>query len=550
MQTIHNIRSITSMPHNPRVRSFLADQTNEGDLQIPKDNFSLADTHPPKSIRRASSFQLGHSRLSSSSTTASDENDSIYNASAAASGLDLSMTDNDPSKVSHQPEGISTSPHGSIFPLDESLLGWLDLQRPRTSTTRPLSPKSHSKWPAKQLDTITEQRSIPTLGKSASTSTLPRQASRPSVHVRLPEGSLPEEVPKSQLRNPRESRNTLSETRVKAYEKESSPGTLTPYHRRSFSLNDLDCLPRLRSRWRRSHDKPSSQSSSSSSGSFNCSSIFRDLCSFPASPVQPIHPPPIRVKTPPGVPSFGSKEAVSLVNRNRIRRRRSNNPTIRETSFTDIPSNTNNPLLTTSETQQPSSSTPTTCPSRTARFLNLLAFASPESYTVPTVAPLPPESLRASDGTTVRGRFHSRQSGHGIGGGGPSWQGLESHPFHAASTAEVSSGEAEARASNEAAAGRTSWEPTGNSEEPVMTGAIQEFLNVGGGRAAVEDVGERLREEATAEQERGRLRRCGRWFCVACCAWDLDDGTGAVAEGSPPQQAGGSGYMAGSRMIY
>lgn len=563
--------------HRPlQQRSFLADQTNESDLQRPKDDPDPMVPQSPKSLRRTNSFQFGHSRISSTSISTSDENESILSAAATATATaaavstpDLSKTTSIPQEVSPLPKSPSSSLYATTYPLDDPLLSWLDLQRPRTSLARLSSPtKPHSRWPIKQLDTITEQRSIATLGQSASRSTLPRQASRPSITARVPEIAVPEHAPGSLPLDFQKSHSPSPVNSIKRPEAETIPQTPKPCHRRSFSLNDLDCLLKFRSS-RRTHDKSSSQSSTSSASSFKCSLLFKDLCFCPASPVRPAHPPPVRVKTPPGLPSFGTKEAARYVNSSRHSRPRSNTPPVSRVSIPDNKSwLTSSPLPTSS---LPISSTPTNVNSRVARLLNLLAFVTPEplslshysapsSSSPPTIAPLPPEALRAADGTSVRGRFSSRRSGHGVGGGGPRWQGLESHPFHRAPTAELSSspgadqeGRVGSQERERERRRRESWEPTGASGEAVMTGAIQDFLEANGSRATVEEVGQRMRrdeeEETRRQKERGWLGRCGRWVCLACCAWNLDDGTGALAGGTA-MYSSGSGYTLGSRMVY
>lgn len=194
-------------------------------------------------------------------------------------------------------------------------------------------------------------------------------------------------------------------------------------------------------------------------------------------------------------------------------------------------------------------------------MLDLLAFSklepvsfsqSPPYSSSRSTAPLPPEVFYASNGTRVRGRFSARHSGHGVGGGGDGWHGIESHPFHHAPVAEADSTEADS--ANEAET-RASWEPVGGPGEPVMTGAIQEFLAAGGGPRSQEGLRERLREEQRKRtEEQGWAHKGYRWFCMACCAWDVDDGSRMferrAAASAAAHGGGSSGYRAESSMTY
>lgn len=71
------------------------------------------------------------------------------------------------------------------------------------------------------------------------------------------------------------------------------------YRRLSLSLNDLDHILKKRGIIRLESQQSSSEASFDSS-----------WC--PAHPLEPIHPPPARINTPPGLPPFGSRQATLL----------------------------------------------------------------------------------------------------------------------------------------------------------------------------------------------------------------------------------------------
>ncbi|KAL9620633.1 MAG: hypothetical protein Q9160_004887 [Pyrenula sp. 1 TL-2023] len=539
------------MRHTLGHRSSLSDQTNESESRPSKEEEPDESLNVPKGLRRTASFQFGHSRVSSSSTNGSEDDGSIYNASATTSEPDLPNTYNDWQSLSTLPTYSPSSQPKEPNPRDDRLFGWLDLQRPRAPEARVTTPsKSHSKWPIKQLETITEQRSIATLGPSTSVSTIPRQASRPSIIAQISAG----EASEGPGQNTPDS-STL-ETPNRQPKLESISEVPKASHRRCFSLNDLDCLPRLPPRRRPSPEK-SSSSSSASDSSLKYASTLRDLCFFPASPARPVRPPPVRVQTPPGLPSFGTREAASYVSPGRRRRARHESPSESHIPTTDINAAAS---LNPTTSQDPPPTPHTDSRSRTHRILDILTFSTPEPvsfsqpppYSSRSTAPLPPEVLYASNGTRIRGRFSARHSGHGVGGGGEGWHGLESHPFHRAPVAEA---EVEVDDSAEEALerGRASWEPRGRPGEPVMTGAIQDFLAAGeaGGPRSEERLRERLREDQRRQREEESWAHKGcRWFCMACCAWDVDDGSRLAERRAAAHGGGSSGYMAGSSMTY
>ncbi|GKZ39551.1 hypothetical protein AbraIFM66950_000532 [Aspergillus brasiliensis] len=132
----------------------------------------------------------------------------------------------------------------------------------------------------------------------------------------------------------------------------------------------------------------------------------------PVSPALPTYPPPVRAPTPPGLPSFGTREAVYYTAQFPVRS-----------------------ATTSGRAQQSSPSPPRRAGRRVADGSNtgsyggmlrrLLSFSSSpppqprrQTYTV----------ARAEDGTAVQGRFPYRQSGHGMNLA----RRLEDHPFHQA----------------------------------------------------------------------------------------------------------------------
>ncbi|EFW21449.1 hypothetical protein D8B26_001648 [Coccidioides posadasii str. Silveira] len=165
------------------------------------------------------------------------------------------------------------------------------------------------------------------------------------------------------------------------------------YGDKVYSLDDLD-IPSFRPKFPFS-SLPAylrrSSRLSSSYGSFSEQPRLSERFS-PVQPLEPIYPPPIRSVTPPGLPSFGTPEAV--------RYRLSSQTT-------------------------PGSGNDVEVEDCTCCFLGLPRFLALSSSSPSRVPGLPAGAIaRADDGTLVRGRFGIRQSGHGVGAGC-----LENHPF-------------------------------------------------------------------------------------------------------------------------
>lgn len=193
----------------------------------------------------------------------------------------------------------------------------------------------------------------------------------------------------------------------------SQPASSSSRRRDAFSLDDLNARVSKRKQTPLHKRLCRHDSSSSSSDALEQSIPLREYRS-PVHPVQPILPPPVRIPTPPGLPSFGSPEAM----RYREQSRHSRGP----------------------RSSSQSSQQPPVAPSHNAGAGNNGSGVPPSrggslrrfflSWAEPQPAPLAPGVVgRAEDGTLVRARFGTRQSGHGIGAG-PGSRGLEAHPFH------------------------------------------------------------------------------------------------------------------------
>lgn len=178
-------------------------------------------------------------------------------------------------------------------------------------------------------------------------------------------------------------------------------------HHKSFSLNDIDCLKPPRARF---HFHDSSSSSEDTP---------RAVCLSEKYPIQPMQPPPARVPTPPGLPTFGTREALEY--RMPPPERRPWVPSWRRSrSGPDPPGNPTGAA----DADETTGSNPSVLSDGLQRILGISRVVNsiPEE---PMRMPLPLYLARANDGTYVRGRFGTRHSAHGIGRGQ-----LDNHPFH------------------------------------------------------------------------------------------------------------------------
>jgi len=354
---------------------------------------SLPETYSvvsERTIRKTRSFQsLRDEWLSSDESLESEKyTDSIYNADPVLSQESLSEHSRNWNTATSQ-----------IVPSSQKLL---------SATLSPRTP--HSQWPAPQLSTIVEQNSIQSLRPSQSAPRLrpsPKKCptvvhSKPSINSLYP--SL----------RPKMSRSVST--------------TTTLYQDRSFSLNDLDTL--LRHTLFRTAEP---HSSSNSDGAVDCTEL-------PQYPLQPHKTPPYRAPTPPGLPSFGSREAQTF---------RLTPPQPRSfwsriwrqlTEADSDQAHATSSMASPPETSPPLSPEIAPAPSSSELFKRTLAMIGMSRVvSVPSTpcanprASLPrgihisttPGSLaQAEDGTFMRGRFYSRGSGHGVGS-----RTLESHPL-------------------------------------------------------------------------------------------------------------------------
>lgn len=367
----------------------------EGD-SLP-ESYSLASE---KTIRKTRSFQsLRDEWLSSDETLGSEKyTDSIYNAERVLSQGSLS----------EHPRSYNAATLESE-PSSQKLL------------CPSLSPRTpHSQWPVPQLSTIIEQNSIQTLRPSQSAPRL-RPSPKKSPNVVHCKASIHSLYPSL---HPRRSRRI--------------PVMATLYKDRSFSVNDLDSM------LNHTVTAPADPHSSSiSDGAIDCTQL-------PQYPLQPLQTPPYRAPTPPGLPSFGSREAQTF---------RLTPPQPRSfwsriwRQSTEV--NSDHTQATTSLASPPAASPPLSpeiapTPPSSELFKRTLAMigmsrvvATPPSVSPNPRAPLPPgihvsatpgSLTQAEDGTLMRGRFYSRASGHGVGN-----RTLESHPLIRRAQSERSS---------------------------------------------------------------------------------------------------------------
>ncbi|KAA8648701.1 uncharacterized protein ATNIH1004_004586 [Aspergillus tanneri] len=128
----------------------------------------------------------------------------------------------------------------------------------------------------------------------------------------------------------------------------------------------------------------------------------------PARPILPRYPPPERSPTPPGLPSFGSPEAIGYSSQFPVRSAINGQPQLHDRR-----------TLNSHHAADASGAR-----SSGGRWRRILSFASPRSTPPPNQSLCP--VARAADGTAVLGRFPYRQGGHSMNVA----RQLEEHPFH------------------------------------------------------------------------------------------------------------------------
>ncbi|RMD44110.1 hypothetical protein DV735_g1013, partial [Chaetothyriales sp. CBS 134920] len=192
---------------------------------------------------------------------------------------------------------------------------------------------------------------------------------------------------------------------------------------RSMSLNDLDY-----------GGNPDSHTRESTFNSCTSTSweALQDAQLGPSYPAKPVNPPVQRMATPPGLPSFGSREAqvIRLIPDRGRRRRRLFSPWLGQNSDE---SDERGPRPVVAEMQECSSSETVLRRLLGASGMSRVVNIPPGGQNGQARARLPRGVVATSefraltiadDGTPVRGRFGHRHSGHGIGA-----RGLDNHPL-------------------------------------------------------------------------------------------------------------------------
>ncbi|RAH43323.1 uncharacterized protein BO95DRAFT_419155 [Aspergillus brunneoviolaceus CBS 621.78] len=133
----------------------------------------------------------------------------------------------------------------------------------------------------------------------------------------------------------------------------------------------------------------------------------------PANPVYPAFPPPIRSPTPPGLPTFGTPEAVNYSSQFQVR-----SATVGDSQNSQAASGSSSRFY-----DGGGASGRTRTASYGDKIRRIFSFTS---STPPQPQQQAPTVARAEDGTAVQGRFPYRQSGHGVG----VVRRMEDHAFH------------------------------------------------------------------------------------------------------------------------
>ncbi|RMZ85191.1 hypothetical protein DV738_g286, partial [Chaetothyriales sp. CBS 135597] len=254
----------------------------------------------------------------------------------------------------------------------------------RLPSRRMSPPLGHSQWPAPLLDTIVEcHGSLYSLQRSASA---PGPRHSPDIQESF---------------EPRHSRR----------------------EQRPLSLSDLDDV-----------GKPDSQHRDSTFNSRTSTSweALQQAQLGPSYPVKPVNPPVPRMATPPGLPSFGTREAqvIRLIPDRSRRRCRLFSPWLGQNSDE---SDERRPRPVVAEMQEHTTSETVLRRLLGASGMSRVVSIPPGGQTGQARARLPRGVVvtsefraltMADDGTAVRGRFGNRHSGHGIGS-----RGINHHPL-------------------------------------------------------------------------------------------------------------------------
>jgi hypothetical protein len=342
-----------------------------------------------------------------SDTDSLPPNDGIHNASPVLSikSVDSKTTPSNEADRGEQTPGTAVSASEPAFHESPTLVTPLAPRSP---------PNGHSQWPDPHLDAIIErQGSTRYLAHTSSVPRLQLSPGKPPTILK-PQNSVHSIEPEHLHRHSWSHHQNLPDSELQ--------------HQRSLSCNDLDCS------WQhqQAEDPPTSGPKSCTS-----SEILHTLAEQPSYPTVPIQAPAQRSPTPPGLPTFGTREAqfIRLIpDRGRRRPRLFSSwrvpnheidsealPTVTSTARAEVPL----------ESQGPS-------PGLLQRLLAATGMArvvtAPENDPAGRcIAPLPRSVVTtaetsilaiADDGTAVRGRFGNRVSGHGIG-----QRNLNDHPL-------------------------------------------------------------------------------------------------------------------------
>ena len=394
--------------------SALVDQTNSDHTSLPGSptTGSIDDpTYCGKRLRRARPFRRSQFSIDSDDNLSS-EHWSIYNAEHVLSDENVTIKDDPENNLDWQPTP-------AIIPLSPSLENLSQIAEQPLQGCEPAGEMvitSHSGWSATQLEPIIEQQSFSSLRRSSSLSRIRSRPARPLSTI-VSELEPPEEWPTDSQRP-----SYCPWSRLRQNDGQ--------YGRRSFSENDVACMPLPPLQNRDQKDVHSQYSSNSSSSS---EEIRRRLSQCPIFPHRPHRPPPDRVPTPPGIPSFGTREAVALLTPQPQRPR--------EFAYHSLRTWQQNTSTLARQMGTPEGQSPEIGPSDSnvtfrRSIWNWLRLGSPPSNERTTVSELRNAGLpadfvpRAEDGTLVRGMFGGRGSGHGVGSRPQGVRGIESHPFH------------------------------------------------------------------------------------------------------------------------
>ena len=358
----------------PRMLGPLEDHTNISEPASPVHSPKPAPPQEHKRLRRIRSFRTLQLNNDSSESFPSPL-DSVFDAQLVLSEVS---------------EFDDTNPHALASPLSE----------PSLSNSLPVSPIFAN------LDEVAELQSRRRISIRFSVDAQPSSRSKGSIipiDARVKQAALRRTVSSTELKAGPTRYSSLISPQQSIHSIYPKCSTFSPCplrkpvpsidtnRRRSFSADDIACLPLASSATKRT--KGVSDLSSSSVTSNERAALSTSSACFPH---QPSYPLPEREPTPPGLPSFGSPEAVDLLAQQAQGVDRPPRVWLRQAGGLDL-------------------CTSSPRPNEQQRRVSL-----PAGFVA-----------RADDGTFVRGRFGSRVSGHGVGGGvGGAGRGLESHPWH------------------------------------------------------------------------------------------------------------------------